>query len=327
MPTHSRRVVITGPDGRRVEAGSPYDPASLPPLIVAWPKVGGSLAPHLGASRTAAELLGSYDVVNKWSFGVGWQWYSVDANGDPARGATNFVANEGDVLRFDDLVLDAEGNLQVELDVDAGRANPLTPGEYTLELRAGGLTARRSFSVVGEAAALTLSEATGSTEDGGRLSLTATLADGDGNTVADGTPVRWEEGGTAAQVVLVQLSAEAKTTDGRASATYLVVGRGSAWVRASSGEAGDTRVMFNLGAPPPPAPTNPAESLSSRRPGALAAWLGSGATSASALLAGLDGIDAIAVWRNGAWLRYEAAGDGVDFEVRRGEIVRVRLGG
>ena len=326
VPTHSRRVVITGPDGRRVEAGSPYDPASLPALIVAWPKVGGSFAPHLGAPRTAAELLGSYDVVNKWSLGIGWQWYSVDANGQPARGATNFVASDGDVLRFDDLVLDADGNLQVELDVDASRANPLTPGEYTLELRAGGLTARRSFSVVGDTAALTLSEATGSTEDGGRLSLTATLADGDGNAVADGTPVVWEEGNTAAQVVLVQLSVEATTTDGRASATYLVVGRGAAWVRASSGEAGDTRVMFNLGAPPtPPAPANPAESLSSRTPGALAAWLGSGATSAAALLAGLDGIDAIAVWRNGAWLRYEAAGDGVDFEVRRGEVLR--LGG
>ena len=328
VPTHSRRVVITGPDGRRVEAGTPYDPASPPALIVAWPKVGGSFAPHLGAPRTAAELLGSYDVVNKWSLGVGWQWYSVDANGDPARGATNFVASDGDVLRFDNLILDADGNLQVELDVDAGRANPLTPGEYTLELRAGGLTARRSFSVVGEAAALTLSEATGSTEDGGRLSLTATLADGDGNTVADGTPVRWEEGGTAAQVVLVQLSAEAKTTDGRASATYLVVGQGSAWVRASSGEATNTRGMFNLGAAP--APANPAELLSSRTPGALAAWLGVGATSASALLAGLDGIDSIAVWRDGVWLRYEvvdgaAAGGAVDFEVRRGEIVR--LGG
>ena len=215
--------------------------------------------------------------------------------------------------------------------MDAGRANPLTPGEYTLELRAGALTAQRSFSVVGDAAALTLSEATGSTEDGGRLTLTATLADGDGDTVADGTPVVWEEGNTAAQVVLVQLSAEAKTTDGRASATYLVVGQGSAWVRASSGEAGDTRVMFNLGAPPPPpAPANPAESLSSRRPGAFAAWLGVGATSAAALLAGLDGIDAISVWRGGGWLRYEvvdgaAAGDGVDFEVRRGEILR--LGG
>ncbi len=332
VPTHSRRVVITGPDGRRVDVGDiPSSPASEHAVIAVWPKVRVTFAPHLGASRTAAELLGNYDVVNKWSLGGSWQWYSVDANGDPARGATNFVANQGDVLRFDDLVLDADGNLQVELDVDAGRANPLTPGEYTLELRAGALTARRSFSVVGDAAALTLSEATGSTEDGGRLSLTATLTDGDGNTVADGTPVVWEEGNTAAQVVLVQLSVEAKTTDGRASATYLVVGRGSAWVRASSGEAGDTRVMFNLGAPPPPpAPANPAESLSSRTPGAFAAWLGVGATSASALLAGLDGIDSIAVWRDGVWLRYEvvggaAAGGAVDFEVRRGEIVR--LGG
>ena len=326
VPTHSRRVVITGPDGRQVDVGDvPSSPASEHAVIAVWPKVRVTFAPHLGAPRTAAELLGNYDVANKWQ-GGSWQWYSVDANGDPARGATNFVANRGDVLRFDDLVLDADGNLQVELDVDAGRANPLTPGEYTLELRAGGLTAQRSFSVVGEAAALTLSEVTGSTEDGGRLSLTATLADASGNAVADGTPVSWEESSTTSQVVLVQLSAEATTIDGRASATYLVVGQGSAWVRASSGEAGDTRVMFQLGAPPtPPAPANPAESLSSRTPGALAAWLGSGETSASALLAGLDGIDSISVWRGGGWLRYEVADGAVDFEVRRGEIVR--LGG
>ena len=228
-------------------------------------------------------------------------------------------------------IRDADGNLQVQVDVEADEAGQLTKGEYTIELRAIGKTAEQTFSVGGAPAQVALSEPAGSTAEGGRLTVTATLTDADGNLVGDGTPVSWEESSTTSQVVLVQLSVEVRTSGGRASATYLVVGRGTAWVRASSGEATDTRVMFNLGAPPaPPAVANPAESLSSHRPGAFAAWLGRGATSASALLAGLDGIDSISVWRNGAWLRYEvvdgaAAGDGVDFEVRRGEILR--LGG
>ena len=227
-------------------------------------------------------------------------------------------------------VRDADGNLQVQIDIEVDEAAQLTNGEYTIELRAIGKTAEQTFSVGGAPAQVALSEPQGSTEEGGRLTVTATVTDADGNLVGEGTPVSWEESSTTSQVVLVQLSVEARTSAGRASATYLVVGRGSAWVRASSGEAGDTRVMLNLGVPPPPALANPAESLSSHRPGAFAAWLGRGATSASALLAGLDGIDSISVWRGGGWLRYEvaggaAAGDGVDFEVRRGEILR--LGG
>ena len=228
-------------------------------------------------------------------------------------------------------IRDAAGNLQVQIDIEVGEAEQLTKGEYTIELRAIGETAEQTFSVGGEPAEVALGEPTGATEDGGRLTVTATLTDADGNLVGEGTPVSWEEDSVGSHVVLVQISFEARTSGGSASATYLVVGRGTAWVRASSGDATNTRVMFNLGAPPaPPAVANPAESLSSSRPGAFAAWLGSGATSASALLAGLDGIDSISVWRGGGWLRYEvvdgaATGDGVDFEVRRGEIVR--LGG
>ncbi len=225
-------------------------------------------------------------------------------------------------------IRDADGNLQVQIDIEADEASQLTKGDYTIELRAIGETAEQTFSVGGAPAEIALSEPGGSTEDGGRLTVTARLTDRDGNPVGDGTPVRWQEGSVGSHVVLVQISAESRTSGGSASATYLVVGRGTAWVRASSGEAADTRVMFNLGVPPPP--PNPAEQLSSRRPGAFAAWLGRGATSASELLAGLDGIDSITVWRDGGWLRYEvvdgaAASGGVDFEVRRGEIVR--LGG
>ena len=225
-------------------------------------------------------------------------------------------------------IRDADGNLQVQIDIEADEAGQLTKGDYTIELRAIGETAEQTFSVGGAPAQVALGEAAGSTEDGGRLTVTARLTDRDGNPVGDGTPVRWQEGSVGSHVVLVQISAESRTSGGSASATYLVVGRGTAWVRASSGAAADTRVMFNLGVPPPP--PNPAEQLSSRRPGAFAAWLGRGATSASELLAGLDGIDSITVWRGGGWLRYEvvdgaAAGDAVDFEVRRGEIVR--LGG
>ena len=262
----------------------------------------------------------SYEVQN--GMRIDWPLRERDDDGAPVDGDSRTGGIQPKYIR------DADGNLQVQIDIEADEAAQLTKGEYTIELRAIGETAEQTFSVGGEPAQVALGEPAGSTEEGGRLTITATVSDADGNPVGDGTPVSWEEGGTTSQVVLVQLSTEARTSGGSASATYLVVGRGTAWVRASSGDATNTRAMFDLGAPP--APTNPAESLSSRRPGAFAAWLGVGATSASALLAGLDGIDSIAVWRDGVWLRYEvvggaAAGDGVDFEVRRGEIVR--LGG
>ena len=262
----------------------------------------------------------SYEVQN--GMRIDWPLRERDDEGAPVDGDSRTSGIQPKYIR------DADGNLQVQIDIEVDEAAQLTKGAYTIELRAIGETAEQTFSVGGEPAQVALGEPAGSTEEGGRLTLTATVTDADGNPVGDGTPVSWEEGGTTSQAVLVQLSTEARTSGGSASATYLVVGRGTAWVRASSGEATNTRGMFNLGAAP--APTNPAESLSSRRPGAFAAWLGSGATSASALLAGLDGIDSISVWRDGVWLRYEvvdgAAADGaVDFEVRRGEIVR--LGG
>ena len=265
----------------------------------------------------------SYEVQN--GMRVDWPLRERDDDGALVDGDSSKSGIQPKYIR------DADGNLQVQIDIEADEAAQLTKGEYTIELRAIGETAEQTFSVGGEPAEVALGEPTGSTEDGGRLTVTATLTDADGNLVGEGTRVSWEEGSVGSHVVLVQISAEARTSGGSASATYLVVGRGTAWVRASSGEATDTRVMFNLGAPAaPPALANPAESLSSHRPGAFASWLGVGATSASALLAGLDGIDSISVWRNGAWLRYEvvdgaAAGDGVDFEVRRGEILR--LGG
>ena len=262
----------------------------------------------------------SYEVQN--GMRLDWPLRERDDDGAPVDGDSRTGGIQPKYIR------DAAGNLQVQIDIEADEAAQLTKGEYTIELRAIGETAEQTFSVGGEPAQVALSEPAGSTAEGGRLTITATVTDADGNPVGDGTPVSWEEGGTTSQVVLVQLSTEARTSGGSASATYLVVGRGTAWVRASSGDATNTRAMFNLGAAP--APTNPAEQLSSRRPGAFAAWLGVGATSASALLAGLDGIDSIAVWRGGAWLRYEvvdgaAAGGAVDFEVRRGEILR--LGG
>jgi len=101
-----------------------------------------------------------------------------DANGDPD------LDDDGN----QQLVLDAAGNPQVELDVEVEAANALATGAYTLEVKAAGKTATQTINVSAGAAAVMLS-VEGTAEIGQRLTATATVTDADGNAVADGTPV------------------------------------------------------------------------------------------------------------------------------------------
>ena len=224
-------------------------------------------------------------------------------------------------------LLDPEGNLQVEIDIDAEAAAKLTAGEYTLKLTAGGLSATQRIIVSGAPAAVSLSEPQGDgmAAQGGVITVTATVTDANGNPVTDGTPVTWAEPRLVGESpVLVQVSIDRVTSGGAASASYQVVGSGSSYLRATSGTGTDVQ-LFN--APPPAAPPpSPAEALTRRAPGGVSVWLGEGQTTASALLAGIPHATSIRTLRSGIWLRYSVV-DGrlipgsVDFVVRAGDIL------
>ncbi len=208
---------------------------------------------------------------------------------------------------------------------------PLAAGEYTLELRTAGQRARRTFTVVGPAAAIALSGPEGALQISEVASFTATVRDADGSPVPDGTRVRWsEEAQAARRTVLVQASAETRTTNGKATASYLPVSSGSAVVAATAGDAREVALVEVAAASAASvsamAALTPTEGLSEREPGSLTAWLGEGRTSASALLDGLEGVDSILLWQYGRWLRYgrsegRVIPGSIDFVVTAGAIL------
>ena len=222
-------------------------------------------------------------------------------------------------------------SLEFKLQINASEEEALATGEYTLELRIGTLEAERTFRVGGAPASLALGEPEGALVRDARVTITATVADADGNAVPDGTAVAWSaQSVRGADVVLVQVSADRETKAGRASATYLVIGPGAAVVTARSGDVGDVALLTIAEAlvevgeadgPPPPL----SESLSSTRPG-FSIWLGEQPVLASELLESLSGIESILLWENGSWLRYGLAEGRVipgsfDFTVMRGGVL------
>ena len=220
-------------------------------------------------------------------------------------------------------------SLEFKLQVNASAEDALATGEYTLELRIGTLEAERTFRVGGAPASLALGEPEGALVRDARVTITATVADADGNAVPDGTAVAWKEQSVrGTDVVLVQVSADRGTKAGRASATYLVIGPGAAAVTARSGDVSDVALLTIVEAsvgeadgPPPPL----RESLSSTRPG-FSIWLGEQPVMASELLGSLSGIESLLLWQNGSWLRYGLAEGRVvpgsfDFTVVRGGVL------
>lgn len=219
---------------------------------------------------------------------------------------------------------DAANNLQVQIDVDADPSASLRAGEYTLELRAGGTTAVQQLKISAGAASVSISEVEG---PGVRtlsqpITVTALVADAEGNPVADGTPVAWSEPRSTSETAgLVELETDSVTTGGEASASYLVVSGGSSYVRVAAGTGSDV-LLFAA----PSEATTPAEFLSRTGPDGMAVWIGAGATTAAALLADLNDITLIRHLWNGRWLRYGVADSRVvpgslDFTIFPGDVL------
>lgn len=225
----------------------------------------------------------------------------------------------------DGFARDGEGNLLLEVNVNADPGSPLATGQYALTLSAASKTFTRNFTVTGGAATLAFDKVEGSTARGGTFSVIATVLDADGTPVPDGTPVRWADGSTSRTAIVVQLSTVNATTDGKASASYLVVGQGNAWVRATAAPATDVKLL-SVGHME--REERPAEGLTNPRPNDFTTWIGDAMVYASDILGDIDNeqITAILLWQNGKWLRY-AVSEGqvvpgsMDFHVDPGVVL------
>lgn len=223
------------------------------------------------------------------------------------------------------------GHHQVRVNVTSPATDKLANGQYTLSLRAGGLTATQTFTVGGGPAKLTLSEPQGELAVGQQITFTATVLDADDNPVPNGTTIDFDETQIGATEVIVQLSADSATTNGKASATYLVLSAGRATLRVDAGGDAADLILIDIAAALAAAeteePPSPADGLSnSGRPG-FNAWSGEGSTSASALLDDLDDITGVLAWSSAGWLRFARSEDGrpipgsFDFQIYNNTIL------
>ena len=220
-----------------------------------------------------------------------------------------------------------DGNPQATVWVLAKKATPLATGEYTLELSAGSgankLTATQMLSIAGGAAEVALSaDPVGEIELDGSVTLTATVTDASGAPVPDGTPVRFAEQSTGANVALVLLSqSEQRTRNGQASASLRAVGVGGAYVTAEADDVSGAQSITV--AAPPPSPPDPIAALTI---GSLNTWISPSVTTAAELYAVLEGVSRVSKWDGEEWVGYSETGGrassgSVDFAIRRGDIL------
>ena len=218
----------------------------------------------------------------------------------------------------------AANAVEATIRATAAAEAPLATGEYTLELRTGGKSATRTFSVVGAVDSVTLGEPQGVLEAGRIVSLSATFRDAGGTLAPDGTRVEWTRRDAGDSAVLVQLSAEQVTTDGAAAAEFLAVSAGTAIVTVEADGVGDVRLIAIAEAPPAVAADAPPprliDNLTNIVAGGFSAWFGDEATTASALFNELTGVGAVMLWQNGAWLSYSGA-DSADFAINPGVVL------
>ena len=216
-----------------------------------------------------------------------------------------------------------DGAPQARLNVNAAETSQLANGEYTLELRAGSLRASQQFRISGAPANVVLTTLEGVPPINSQITITASITDAAGAAVPDGTSVRWLDRPTGTVPVLIELSAGASTKDGEASATYLVIGRGTAYVTATADNATEI-ALLSVGAA---AHMAVSASLSSTQPSGYSSWLGEGRIRVSELLSEVERVGSILLWENGVWLRYGVTGSGLvipgsmDFLVHRGAVL------
>ncbi len=279
----------------------------------------------LTLSVTATDEAGSRVAVPKSS-------RTAQVVGPDGRRVTSGIAIEWPLGDAANPTRDSAGNEQVVVNVNRPAANTLAEGEYTLTVRAGELSATQTFSVSGAPATVALSEPDGSLTPDGQFTITATISDADGAPVPDDTKIDWTNTALGENPVLIQLSADSRTKDGQASATYLAVTPGRSTIRLDAGTATNIALVDIGAAAAPTSDTAQARALALVRQAAATgdfiAWLGDAPIRASTLLESVPGLGVVALWSEGGWQVYSVSGGrtipgSVDFTASPGAVLWV----
>ena len=221
-----------------------------------------------------------------------------------------------------------DGSWNITLDSKGTAQQPLAAGDYTVAVTGASKSVNYTFTVVGAADSVTLSEIPADLQPGARVDITATVADADGNAVVDGTAVTITASTIGSGTTLVAVGGTDTTTkDGEASVTFLVTGFGSFYVSATADGKSDVAQgsITAMAAEEDAAPASPSEGLSARNPG-YTTWASDTPQQASAVLGDLAGFRSILLAQGTEWLRYGIV-DGrpipgsFDFEITRNAIL------
>ena len=308
------KLTISEPTGGVLNVGTDNDNRDQLTLSVTGADSSGNKVTVPSASGTP-NVKGPGSSANVTGLEICWPYRS--ACGSPVTTGTGGANN---------LIPDKDGNPQVRVTVNRESNNKLAAGEYTLNIRAGSKNASQKFTVSGDPDSVVLGEPEGDLNINGRITIEATVNDAEGNAVPDGTTITFNAQQAGTVPVLVQVSASASTKAGKATGTYLVVGTGTGWITAASGGKSGIKLV-NIGAVEQ-APTDLSDCLSITTPNTFATWKSECAptSTASAVLASLNGVSSILLWQNAQWLRYGVVDGQVipgsyDFEINGRSIM------
>ena len=261
----------------------------------------------------------------------------LDSEGNAAKNITVSEEQKQDTKGTEDTDDDTEITTAVVITVSTGTAAKADAGTYTLEAKLGTKdTATVDFVVSGGAAhvALTIDNTTPSGDD---EFITATaivtdMADGSGNPVADDTPVTFSASGMGQILVDTDADGQMVTKDGKAMATFVVVGPGRSVVSAIAGTGRDAeRVESSVGAVEPEAMPEEEASLSCLSSlSGFSTWTCDVEASASEIFDWISsrGATALHLNSNRMWVRYSVV-DGAmvpgssDFMVTKSDILYI----
>ena len=300
---------ITGPDDKRVASSK---------IAVEWPIRGGpncvnapdvrnpggaTIATYTGTGTTASSYVDGRATVAicLWD-GTRWRAYlhgSGDEDFTITTGARIWSVAPSELLR--ELVLTADNQPQIRLNVNAAATAALASGEYTLEVRQAGLPwVSQTIRLAGVPAAISFAPLDAPMPNQ-RFTVTAAVNDADGNPVPNGTPIEWSAVQPTGGATLVRLGADLTTTDGAATSTWLAATPGSAWVRAESGAQQQLLPVATA-----VRQVAPLDLLSRGAAPGFGVWLGTEPILASELVTGVEGVNGVSVLRTNPsrWLTY-----------------------
>ena len=211
----------------------------------------------------------------------------------------------------------------------------LKVGEYTVKVTSGSINESAMFMVVGGADALSIeADNMAPSEIAEHVVVTATVNSGD-QPVADGTVVTFRSRDTTgdSDSVLVATTSETPGTKGGvATATYVVIGAGSAVVTATAdGQVDVVVVESTAGMVEPEAMPEEEASVSclSELSG-FATWSCGVSADASEIfgMVSARGVSAIHLWNGSTWVRYSVVDDAMvpgssDFMVTENDILYI----